>query len=306
MRILITGASGFLGTHLCRQLRSEGHDVTALSSKTCDLRVAQDLERLPHPAYDRIYHLAAWTQAGDFCLHHPGEQWVFNQQINTNVLAWWQARQPQAKMIAMASSCCYPEEGPLSEERFFDGTPTPSLFTYAMTKRMLYAGLRALQTQFGLSYLCLIPSTLYGPDYHLDGRQLHFIFDLIRKIVQASRGGPPPVLWGDGSQVRELVHVRDFVAITARLSDTATNELINIGSGQGRTIRWFAEKICEVVGYNPANIQYDTSKYVGARSKVLAVEKMRRLLPEYRLVPEEAGLKEVVAWLLTTPLATPG
>jgi GDP-L-fucose synthase len=257
-----------------------------------------------HPRYDRIYHLAAWTQAGDFCLHHPGEQWVINQQINTNALAWWQSSQPQAKMIAMASSCCYPEEGPLSEEHFFDGTPTPSLFTYAMTKRMLCAGLRALNTQFGLNYLCLVPSTLYGSDYHLEGRQLHFIFDLIRKIVQASRGGPPPVLWGNGSQVRELIHVRDFVAAMLQLSESVNNELVNIGSGQGRTIRWFAERICEVVGYDPANIRYDTGKYVGAKSKVLSVQKMHSLLPDFAPVSEEQGIKEVVSWYLTTPFAS--
>ena len=50
-----------------------------------------------------------------------------------------------------------------------------------MTKRMLYQGVRALNKQFGMKYLCLVPSTLYGPKYHLDGRQMHFIFDLIRK-----------------------------------------------------------------------------------------------------------------------------
>ena len=153
MRILITGASGFLGGHLCKRLEKDGHELVKLNSRNCDLRDPRSLEAMCHQAYDRIYHLAAWTQAGDFCLHHPGEQWIINQQINTNVLAWWQASQPQAKMIAMASSCCYPEEGDLNEERFFTGTPTPSLFTYAMTKRMLYAGMKALNKQYGLSLI---------------------------------------------------------------------------------------------------------------------------------------------------------
>ena len=46
------------------------------------------LEPFGAVAYDQIIHLAAWTQAGDFCLYHPGEQWIINQQMNTNVLAW--------------------------------------------------------------------------------------------------------------------------------------------------------------------------------------------------------------------------
>jgi len=303
MRILITGASGFLGGHLCRQLEKNGHELVMLNSSNCDLRDSRSLGAISHQTYDRIYHLAAWTQAGDFCLHHPGEQWIINQQINTNVLTWWQASQPQAKLIAMASSCCYPEDGDLVEERFFHGTPTPSLFTYAMTKRMLCAGLQALNTQYRLSYLCLIPSTLYGPDYHLKGRQLHFIFDLIRKIVKASRGGEPPVLWGDGNQIRELLHVQDFVTATLRLSDNVSNELINVGSGQGKSIRWFAERICEVVGYDPAHIHYDTSKYVGAKSKVLSVKKLHTLLPVFTPISEEKGIKEVVSWYLGTQFA---
>ena len=81
----------------------------------------------------------------------------------------------------------------------------------AMTKRMLYAGLLALSKQYSMRYLYLIPSTLYGPGYHTDGRQMHFIFDLVRKILAAKAGGPPAVLWGDGHQRRELVYIDDFV-----------------------------------------------------------------------------------------------
>ena len=52
---------------------------------------------------------------------------------------------------------------------------------------MLYIGLLALQKQFGLKYLCLVPATLYGPGYHTDDRQMHFIFDLIRKIARGKK-----------------------------------------------------------------------------------------------------------------------
>jgi len=101
MKIAITGATGFLGTALVTALeRQDGHALVKLSTANCDLTDADALRRFPHPSYDVIYHLAAWTRAGDFCLRHPGEQWIINQQINTNVLAWWRDRQPQAKLIA--------------------------------------------------------------------------------------------------------------------------------------------------------------------------------------------------------------
>ncbi len=187
MDILVTGATGFMGTGLCSHLELLGHRVVRLGSRNCDLTDRDALRRFDDRCYDQVYHLAAWTQAGDFCLRHPGEQWVVNQQINTNVLTWWSERQPQAKLIAMGTSCAYAPDRELIEDNYLEGQPIDSLFTYAMTKRMLYVGLKALSRQYNLRYLCLVPSTLYGPGYHTDGRQMHFIFDLIKKILRAAR-----------------------------------------------------------------------------------------------------------------------
>src|SRR5205814_3932279 len=140
-------------------------------------------------------------------------------------------------------SCAYDPTLDLVEEQYLSGTPIESLFAYAMTKRMLYVGLRALQQQFGLSYLHLVTSALYGPGYHNDGRQMHFIFDLIRKIMRGKLYDEPVVLWGDGNQRRELVYVGDFVNILIRLDQVLENETINIGAGEEFTIRHFAESI---------------------------------------------------------------
>ncbi len=296
MHILVTGATGFLGKHLCRALESTGHTLTKLNSQNCNLVHSGALDAFADECYDQIFHLAAWTQAGDFCLHHPGEQWIINQQINTHVLAWWQKRQPQARLICIGSSCAYDPEYPHCEENYLAGTPTPSLFTYGMTKRMLYIGLLALHQQFGLNYLCLVPSTLYGPGYHTDGRQMHFIFDLIRKILRGKRYGEPVILWGDGDQVRELIFVEDFVRLMIGMAADVENELVNIGAGHHYSIREFAQIICAQVGYDPDAIQYDTARYVGARSKYLVVDKLSRLRPDLSLTPLEAGLEKTIAW----------
>jgi GDP-L-fucose synthase len=297
MNILVTGATGFLGTTLCRELEAAGHNLVRANSRNCDLRRQGSLERLGDVRFDRIFHLAAWTQAGDFCLHHPGEQWIINQQINTNVLAWWQERQPQAKLICMGTSCAYAPDMALVEENYLTGLPIDSLFTYAMTKRMLYAGLLALHRQYGLNYLCVVPSTLYGPGYHTDGRQMHFIFDLIRKIMRGKLYDEPVVLWGDGQQRRELVYIDDFVAILLLLADVCDNDLVNVGAGEEYPIRHFARLIADEVGYDFDKIQFDTNKYVGARSKCLDVNKLRRILPDLPVVtPLTRGLESTIRW----------
>ena len=299
MNILVTGGTGFLGTALCRRLEAKGHALTKINSRNCDLTRAGSLDQFNATKFDQIFHLAAWTQAGDFCLYHPGEQWIINQQMNTNVLAWWQKTQPQAKLISIGTSCAYAPDMELSEENYLIGTPIDSLFTYAFTKRMLYVGQLALRKQYGLKYLTVVPSTLYGPGYHTDGRQMHFIFDLIRKIIRGKLHGEPVVLWGDGYQKRELVFVDDFVEILLQFVDKRENDLINIGAGEEFTIRNFAQLICDKVGYDFNRIQFDTSKYVGAKSKCLSIKKLREILPGYQFTPLKAGLERTIDWFMT-------
>ena len=300
MNIIITGSSGFLGTALCVRLEAEGHKLTKLNSRNCDLRTRESLNQFAADKYDVVYHLAAWTQAGDFCLKNPGLQWIFNQQINTHVLDWWHAAQPQAKLVFMGTSCAYDPALPLIEDNYMAGEPIESLYTYAMTKRMLYQGARALHSQFGLNYLCAVPSTLYGPGYHTDGRQMHFIFDLIRKIIRGKEFGERVVLWGDGHQRRELVYVDDFVDTLLRLTATQSNELINIGAGEDYSIREFAEMICDVVGFDRNAIIYDTEKYTGAKAKCLSVEKLQQFVPDYAPRPLAEGIVKTVRWFYET------
>jgi GDP-L-fucose synthase len=297
MNVLVTGAGGFVGTGLCKRLEEQGDCVTPVHSRNCDLRRPESLHSLDNQSFDRIFHLAAWTQAGDFCLRHPGEQWIINQQMNTNLLTWWQDRQPRAKLISIGTSCSYDPDLPLAEENYLIGKPIDSLYTYAMTKRMLHVGQMALAKQFGQRYLTVVASTLYGPGYHTDGRQMHFIFDLIRKIILGKRQGDPVVLWGDGQQKRELVFIDDFLTGVLRLADTAENDLINVGAGEEHSINDFARMICRHVGYDFGKIQFDLTRYVGARSKCLDVSKLRRTLPDLKLTPLADGLARTIDWL---------
>ena len=79
----MTGSNGFLGSHLKSYLESHNNEVIGFSSSEIDLRDSNSLNILKNNKFDRIYHLAAWTQAGDFSIHNQGNEWLFNQLINT-------------------------------------------------------------------------------------------------------------------------------------------------------------------------------------------------------------------------------
>jgi GDP-L-fucose synthase len=298
MNIFVTGGNGFLGRFLIESLRQDGHNVVCPTSKECDLTDDKSLNQFNDIKFDKIYHLAAWTQAGDFCLTHSGEQWIINQKINTNLLTWWQEHQSSAKLIFMGTSCAYDPNLELIEENYMTGEPIDSLYTYAMTKRMLLQGARALEKQFGMRWLCAVPSTLYGSGYHTDGRQMHFIFDLIRKIILGKQENKEVILWGDGTQRRELVLVDDFINTLKFLERNNSVGLYNIGSGKDYTITFFAEQISALIDFDKDLIKYDTTKYVGAKSKKLIVEKLLKLNPQYIIQQTDLkqGLRNVIKW----------
>jgi GDP-L-fucose synthase len=117
-KAFVTGANGFLGRYLINFLKKKKYNIIFPGSKECNLVNEKSLLNYGLKnkyIFDEIYHLAAWTQAGDFCLKYPGDQWIINQKINTNILDWWKNYQPQAKLIFIGTSCAYAENSNYKE-----------------------------------------------------------------------------------------------------------------------------------------------------------------------------------------------
>ena len=111
--------------------------------------------------------------------------------------------------------------------------------------------------------------------------------------------GDTVTLWGDGEQRRELVYIDDFIQNLLALNDLAKNDIFNIGGGEDYSIKDFANIICDIIGYDPENIKYDIHQYVGAKSKILSIDKFRNAvgkdLPRTDL---KTGIGKTINWFL--------
>lgn len=275
MNILVTGASGFLGKHLCEKLEKLNCNVYISNTKIANLNNIENLFCYNDIKFDYIYHLAAVTKAGDYALYNSGVQWIDNQIINTNILRYWKEYQPQSKMICMGTSCSYSPNIIMSEDNYLLGQPENSLYTYAMTKRMLLVGLMSIHKQFGLNWLYFVPSTLYGPNFELNDN--HFIFDLIRNCYNAKYHNKEFVLWGNGEQRRELIYIDDAVDAILQLSKE-NNQVFNLGSGHDNSINEFAKIICDIYDYDFSLVKHDLNKYVGVKEKKIDTKKIDKFL----------------------------
>ena len=293
MKVLVTGATGFLGKHLIAKLEERGVKVHISNTAKANLMNVENLYIYNNINFDYIFHLAAVTKAGDYCLTHQGDQWLANQMINTNMLNYWKNHQSQAKLIGMGTSCSYSPGVAMKEENYLLGEPESSLHTYAMTKRMLLLGLQSIEQQYHLKWLYFIPSTLYGPGFELDDN--HFIFDFIRNCYNAKHKGEVWRLWGDGEQRRELIYVED--AVNAMLDLLSyENKVFNLGSGQDYTINEFAEKVCQIYEYDFNSLEHDMTKYVGVREKKIDTGKVLKFLGQETFLQTslEDGLKNSI------------
>jgi GDP-L-fucose synthase len=305
MNAIITGNTGYLGRALQRSLEYQGWNIVGLNSthgnlldhgpEALAMYINMHEDFVSTEEVDIIFHLAAVAKAGDWHLSHKGEVWEQNQKLNTSILEFWRLKCPQAKLIAMGTSCSYDPILPLKEENYLRGYPDEGLSTYAFTKRMLLVGLRSYSDQYGLKYNYLIPSTIYGPDF-AEGDS-HFIFDLIKKIYAGVTYGSPVELWGDGNQKRELIYITDVVR-TLNEAIFLENSVLNVGFGQEYSIRTYANLISKYLHFDFEKIIFNKNKYVGVKSKLLDIAHTQSLIPSYReqltgLIP---GLEQTLTY----------
>ena len=307
MTTLVTGGSGFLGSHLVERLRDLGHDVAVARSAEYDLTDATAAARLfADTDPELVFHLAALAGGIGANRAAPGRFWYANLLMGTHVLE--QSRIAGVrKLVLLGTICAYPKHTPVPfrEENLWNGYPEETNAPYGVAKKALLVGAQAYREQYGLDAVTLLPVNLYGPRDNFDLETSHVIPALIRKMVEAEATGTDEiVLWGDGTPTREFLYVDDCaegIVLAAERYDAA--DPVNLGSGQEIKIADLATLIADLTGY-AGTIRWDTSKPNGQPRRLLDTSKAEALFGFRASTSLREGLERTIAWYREHALTT--
>jgi GDP-L-fucose synthase len=274
MKILLTGASGFLGSWLLRDLQGAGHEVVALTRGQADLmhkdQIAAQISKF---VPETIVHAAGLVGGIQANISHSYEFLLTNTVIGFNLVA--ASLELEIKnFINFSSSCIYPPEEPqpFREKQILTGPLEITNEGYALAKINVQKLMDYASGQFGVNYKTLIPSNLYGPNDNFQPGSSHMLAAAILKIKNACESGSPIVqIWGDGSARREFTFVGD---LSDWVSNFAINNIsslpnnLNVGSGVDYSIKEYYETIAEVLGYKGV-FEFDTERPVGMKQKLM-------------------------------------
>jgi nucleoside-diphosphate-sugar epimerase len=299
--VMVTGGSGFLGSHLIEELRrrSESVDVFVPRSHEYDLREKSDIKRaFEDSSADTVVHLAATVGGIGANRENPGRYFYDNAIMGIELLE--QARRYGVdKVTVLGTICSYPEhtEVPFSEEDLFDGYPEETNAPYGIAKKALLTQSKAYRRQYGFNSIHLMPVNLYGPRDDFDLETSHVIPAIIRKCVEARESGDDAVTaWGTGEPTREFLYVTDAAdGILTATERYDKSEPVNLGSGMEISIRELVELIADLTGFE-GDIVWDTSKPDGQPRRRLDTSKAREEFGWEATTNFETGLERTIEW----------
>ncbi len=300
-RVLVAGHTGLVGSAICRRLRARGYEqLVTRDIADLDLRDQQATRSYFAEEKPEFVILAAARVGGIVANDTYRGDFIYdNLMIQSNVL---RAAYDHGvtRLLFLGSSCIYPREcpQPMREEYLLTGPLELTNRPYAIAKIAGVEMCDAFNRQYGVRYLPVMPTNLYGPHDNFDLQTSHVLPALLRKFHTATKEGAPTVtVWGTGSPRRELLHVDDLAnALVFLLEQSDATDLLNIGTGRDISIRELAELIGRVVGFG-GELVFDTSKPDGTPRKLLDVTRLQELGWSAKIELED-GIRSTYEWFL--------
>ena len=299
-RVYVAGNTGLVGSAIVRMLYMKGYtNIISTPSSHWDLRRQEDVERFFRINEPEYVYLAAAKVGGIGANNDYPAHFIYdNLMIQTNIID--AARKfGVKKLLFLGSSCIYPKFAtqPITEDQLMTGSLEPTNDAYAIAKIAGIKMCQAYRKQYGFNAISLMPTNLYGPNDNFDLETSHVLPAMIAKFHTALNHSRhwEVKLWGDGSAMREFLHVDDLAeACFICMRDYNESEHINVGTGEDVTIKELAETIADVVGYD-RYINWDTTKPNGTPRKVLNVDRIKALGWEPKISLKE-GIKSTYEW----------
>lgn len=299
--VMVTGGSGFLGSHLVEDLEARSDDVEIFvpRSRTYDLRKKPDIKQaFEDSGADAVIHLAATVGGIGANRENPGRYFYDNATMGIELIE--QARQFDVdKFTTIGTICSYPEHAPIpfSEDELFNGYPEETNAPYGIAKKALLTQTWAYRKQYDFNGIYLLPVNLYGPRDDFDLETSHVIPAIIRKCVEAREAGEDSITaWGTGEPTREFLYVEDAAeGILDATERYDGREPVNLGSGREIAIRDLVELIAEVVGFD-GEIEWDTSKPDGQPRRQLDTSRAKDRFNWEATTSLREGLDKTVEW----------
>jgi UDP-glucose 4-epimerase len=301
-RVLVTGAAGFMGSHVADECLALGMEVVATDDLSGgfienvpaaatwvegDLRDAEFVRSLwGHGPFDYVYHLGAYAAEG---LSHFIRGYNYRANLEASVNLINNAVLGEVRRFVFTSSIAVYGAGqvPMRE----DMAPIPE-DPYGISKYAVELDLAAAHHMFGLDYTVFRPHNVYGERQNLADRYRNVIGIFMNNVMQ---GKPMPV-FGDGLQTRAFSHIADVTPLIARapLVDDACNEVFNIGADIPYTIMDLVAAIAEAFDVEPDVLHLD------ARNEVVHAfsehSKLHRVFGRREPISLRDGIARMAAW----------
>lgn len=300
-KILVTGASGFVGKNLVNKLNELGFkNILSPSSKELDLTNEESVKNyFTDKKPNIVLHIAGLVGGISINKLKPAEFFYKNGMMSMLITHYSYLNNVE-KLVSLAAGCGYPRNIPVpfSEEDFWNGLPDMNSYGYSLAKKNLVVGSWAYNEQYGFDHTVLIPANLYGPYDNFNLDTSHVIPALIRKFLDAKENNLDEVIvWGTGVATREFLYVEDTVQAIIDAIKCSETGPFNLGTGKETSIKELNETISQIIGYK-GKIVWDTTKPDGQPKRFYNMDKFKN---SFGYVPNTSlknGLEKTIEWYI--------